>query len=490
VARIEKEMSTRAIKVVVWSLAGAFVLLFLVLAIMRLAYPYEVEWMEGSMLEHSLRILSGKPIYTAPSIEFVAWLYPPLYYFAVALSMKLFGIGFFAGRIVSVVSAILTASLLAIIVRHITRRTDLAVLTAALFLATYHLTGFYFDIARNDAFFTLLLVAAALSAIRTRGVLGAVLTAVLLSLAFLTKQQAIFFFPAVAMWFWLQARRNAVIFSAAALSATLLALVLWNGASNGWLFYYLFAIPSAKRADFSILRAIEAIPHYALGPLAISIVALCFVLQRNRLTIFKTPSGLLILMSLAALIAGAISLGNDGGDANVMMPFAAFTVTMIPVALGMVVERPLVNAGWLAMALQFAALYFNPLSEKMLIASAHQRLGGDAFMQKLQTIPGEVYFPYHSFIARQAGKPTQANILATLDVLRLQDTTAKRLQRDLDSAFARHRFSAVIMEENPMVPVDSVAHYTLAGRMLDEPNVFLTRFGPSATRPQYIYLPK
>ena len=105
-------------------------------------------------------------------------------------------------------------------------------------------------------------------------------------------------------------------------------------------------------------------------------------------------------------------------------------------------------------------------------------------------MPGDVYIPYHTFTTAQVGKPTHANILATIDVLRTHDTTAARLQRDLDSAFARHRFSAVIMEESALIHCDSVAHYSLAGRMLREPNVFLTRFGPEATRPQYIFVPK
>jgi hypothetical protein len=483
-------MSARVIRWVVFSLGAAFVVLFLALAIMRLAYPYEVEWMEGSMLEHSIRLLQGKPIYTAPSIDFVAWLYPPLYYYAVALAMKLFGIGFFAGRVVSFASTLLSASLLAAIVHGITRRKELAVLTAALFLATYHLTGFYFDIARNDASFTLLLIASAFAALRIKETTGAVVSAILLTLAFLTKQQAIFFFPAIELWYWLQSKRYAAIFSAIAVASSAITLLVWNATSSGWLFYYLFTIPSAKRADFSILRSIEALPHYALGPLTISVVALLFLLYRNRLSAFRTHTGLVILMAIAGLIAGAVSLGNEGGDANVMMPFVAFAVAMIPIAISQFSERSLLNAGWLALALQFAAFYFNPLSEKMLIASAHQRSGGDSFLKTLRAMPGEVYIPYHSFTARQAGKTTQANILATLDVLRTQDSTARRLQGDWDSAFTHHRFSAVIMEECPLIPADSVAHYTLQGRMLNEPNVFLARFGPSATRPQYIYLPK
>jgi hypothetical protein len=111
-------------------------------------------------------------------------------------------------------------------------------------------------------------------------------------------------------------------------------------------------------------------------------------------------------------------------------------------------------------------------------------------MAKLRTIPGEVYIPYHGYITRQAGKESHAQLLATLDVLRVHDTTARRLQADFDSAMARHRFSAVIEEECRDIPCDSVVHYTYAGKMMEEPNVMLTRFSSEATRPEFLFVPK
>ena len=48
-----------------------------------------------------------------------------------------------------------------------------ALLSAMLYLASYHATGFYFDIARNDAFFVLLLVLSAFVTIRFKSFPGA-----------------------------------------------------------------------------------------------------------------------------------------------------------------------------------------------------------------------------------------------------------------------------------------------------------------------------
>ncbi len=482
------------------ALGIAFLALVLALSIMRLAYPYEVEWMEGAMLDHVVRILSDKPIYAAPSIDFIPWLYPPAYYYVIAGVAKIVGIGFFAGRIISVISTLLIAFLMGWMVQRITKNRVFAFLTVALYFATYHATGYYFDIVRNDAFFTMIIVVVAFIAIQTRGaVLPACFCAVLFSIAFLTKQQAIFFLPPLALWFWLRDKKAGIIFTVGAVILIIVSLIALNATTHGWSTFYMFTIPNAKRADFSVIRMFDVFPNFAFGPFALSSLALILLPLlfkeggRGWLrAFFKSDTGLIVMMALAALAAGAVSLGNEGGDRNVMMPFAAFVVPLLPIALYEIrVGKPEFSRYiFLPILFQFAALYFNPLSEKMVIASAHQRAGGDAFVAKLRTMPGEVYIPYHGYILRQAGKASHAQLLAMLDVLRVHDTTGARLQSDFDSAFARHRFSAVIMEECPLIPCDSVAHYTLGGRMIAEPNVMLTRFGGEATRPEFIFVPK
>ncbi len=482
------ERTTRSLAILV---GAAFIALVLALSILRLAYPYEIEWMEGAMVDHAIRVLMGKPVYTVPTIDFVAWLYPPLYYYVVAAVMKVTGIGFFAGRIVSFGSTILTALSLGWIVRRITSSFVFTFLTIALYFATYHITGFYFDIVRNDAFFTFLVVATVVPAIfRMRG--APYLSGILLALAFFTKQQAIFFLPPLAIYYWLGSPKSGIKFLLSAVVPGFVLVFVLNGITHGWSNYYMFSIPSSKRANFVALRMLGIFPDYALGPFAACALAMITLPFLNRESFWKSGTGLLIMMALVALLAGAFSLGNEGGYRNVMMPFAAFVIPLLPIALeGIRRTRPEFGRYvYLAILFQFVALYFNPLSEKMLIASARQRHGSEAFMQKLAAMPGDVFIPYHGFISRQAGKPTHAQILAALDVLRMHDTTARRLQSDFDSAFAQQRFSAIIMEESPDFRVDSVAHYTYVGRMLAEPNVMLTRVADDATRPEFIFSPK
>src|SRR5262249_52665499 len=60
--------------------AGYYLLAYLVVAVMRMGYPFELEWLEGITLEHVRRILAGQPIYVAPSLSFVPLNYTPLFF--------------------------------------------------------------------------------------------------------------------------------------------------------------------------------------------------------------------------------------------------------------------------------------------------------------------------------------------------------------------------------------------------------------------------
>ena len=46
--------------------------------LLRLSYPLDLEWMEGGILTHALRLGRGLPLYAEPSVDFVSFLYTPL----------------------------------------------------------------------------------------------------------------------------------------------------------------------------------------------------------------------------------------------------------------------------------------------------------------------------------------------------------------------------------------------------------------------------
>jgi hypothetical protein len=50
---------------------------FTSVALRRLPYPYELEWMEGGIVTHVRVVLAGEPLYSAPSLDFTPFIYAP-----------------------------------------------------------------------------------------------------------------------------------------------------------------------------------------------------------------------------------------------------------------------------------------------------------------------------------------------------------------------------------------------------------------------------
>ena len=59
---------------------------------------------KGRPLSDVLRLLDGKPLYPPPSVDFIPFLYTPLYPALLALGAKVAGLGYTLGRAVSIAS--------------------------------------------------------------------------------------------------------------------------------------------------------------------------------------------------------------------------------------------------------------------------------------------------------------------------------------------------------------------------------------------------
>ena len=96
----------RALKVGVAVVGAAFLLMYVVVAVLRIRSPFELEWIEGGVVDDVRHILAGHQLYVRPSIKFMPYIYTPLYYYVAAGAAKVFGIGFFPLRLVSFVASL------------------------------------------------------------------------------------------------------------------------------------------------------------------------------------------------------------------------------------------------------------------------------------------------------------------------------------------------------------------------------------------------
>src|SRR5579862_6040228 len=69
----------RGLRVGVHALAVFWSVTWLILAIRRFPYPFELEWVGGAMRDHCFRLLTGLPLYAPPGPDWIPYEYPPLY---------------------------------------------------------------------------------------------------------------------------------------------------------------------------------------------------------------------------------------------------------------------------------------------------------------------------------------------------------------------------------------------------------------------------
>ena len=165
--------------------------------LLRLRYPYELEWIEGGMVNHVARLRSGQPLYGAPSLTFTPDIYTPLYFVVSALVSVLTGTGFVSLRLVSIVASLVLLAALAKLADRETKDPVAAVVAAGLFAACYRISGAWLDIAREDTLCIALLFCGLVVARDARTGRRGVAAGALVSLSFLTKQVALL--PAVGV---------------------------------------------------------------------------------------------------------------------------------------------------------------------------------------------------------------------------------------------------------------------------------------------------
>jgi len=199
----------RAARFVVWvviALPALYQIALLAEAIAgRVAYPYDLEWMEGGMLHHALRIRLGQGIYVPPSADFIPYLYTPLYPTLLALFGGPTGPSYLLGRAVSIaglvgIAGTALASLLAPPGRPLGAALAGAALALGLFAACYPFVEGWYDLVRADTLF-LFMVTAGIAGLPhwardDDGIVGhgkIAAGAALLALAFFCKQTGIFY---------------------------------------------------------------------------------------------------------------------------------------------------------------------------------------------------------------------------------------------------------------------------------------------------------
>jgi hypothetical protein len=430
------------------AVAVAFVACYLAIAFARFRYPYQLEWLEGGVLQHVARVLHGQPLYGPPSLRFTPYIYTPLYYVFGAGASWVLGLHLSTLRLVSIGASLVSLGAIYRLVWLETRNRWAGVVAAGVFAATFRLSGAWFDLARVDTLFLALLLVGLLMVRRTTTVRLAVLAGLVLAAAFFAKQAALVPSLVVLPFLWRRDRRLALAYGgtlAGALAATTLVL---DRASGGWFSQYTLRLPeqhSLMRSEFvgfwsqDLLRPLGA----ALLVGAVGLVAY----RRGHAGRFWIP------VTAGLLFAGYSARLHSGGYDNVLLP--AYAGVALAAGLGLHtltrldrlhLPRAASRVVLLGLLVTLAALAYNPWRQ---LPSAAAAPNGDRLVADLARLPGPVYLPSQSWLLDPAhpGTPTNAQSAAIDDILRGHIRGSNRtLAQELRTAISERRFGSIVVD--------------------------------------------
>jgi 4-amino-4-deoxy-L-arabinose transferase-like glycosyltransferase len=491
----------RVVEVVEWAVglaACVYLLAYGAIALLRLTYPFDLEWMEGATADHVQRILTGQRIYVPPSLAFTPFLYPPLYYYVSATVSLVTGMSLLPLRLVSVASSIGCFWLIYRLVARDTGRRYVGLVAAGLFAATYRIGGAWLDLARVDSLFLLLFLGAVYLVRFQASTWSWALAGALLALSALTKQTALMLaLPLIlyaAIVDWRRAATFLVTFGGV-FGLITLGLNVWQ---DGWYLTYTLGLPAhvnavggipvVSRASLRVWRH----DFFAAMPVAV-VLGGASLLVRTRL--FTRDTLFYVILAIGLVGSAWISRLHQGAYDNVLIPAYLSFAILLALAVNDIPELA-TGSGQLGLRMfmgvvclaQFVALAYDP---RMQIPTRRDVELHHRLMQVMRQAGGEVYLADHGFFPILAGKSSHAQTRAIFDIDLSADRGIEgRLSKELRTTFEQRRFSLIILDDtlSPPLQQELERSYRRAGPPLEFEGPYTVT--GHQTHPRLIYVPR
>ena len=494
--------------------AGLFIAVFVPMAIARSLYGYDLEWMEGGMVDHVIRILDGGQLYVEPKLAFIPFTYTPLYFYVSAAFTAVLGEGYFPLRLVSILSALGSFFLIFQLVRRETGAWFYGLLSAGLFAGGFAFAGSWFDLAHVDSLFMLLLLAGIYLLRYSEQPLYLFLAGLLFWLSFMTKQTALVIAVAMSVYclIYLPGWRKAIFPGTVAVLTGLSTLVL-NALSDGWYFYYVFHLPQQKESISGQIEGFWITDMRQLYlALAVSLGFLLFMLVTSRKKVFAFYA-----LFFTSMVGVSWLISNyQGAYRNDLIPALAGIAVLFGLgAAALIAEEPvwvvekgksgkagagerdflqllLMDFVLIVCLLQLLVLLYIPFNQ---LPSAEDTRAGDALVALLQQAEGQVFIPGAGYLPHMAGKEPGAHVVALGDVMNAHGDEARNLEQEYIDSIDAGSYDLVILDSifgHEWVIWDearseSWEDTTLVGKVFFDKDSFFPVTGASA-RPDALFI--
>ena len=370
------------------SVLGAVVLIAMI--VNHIWFPFNLDLMEGVLMQHARRAMHGEGIYPLPSPEFVPLAYNPLFYLLAAPFLILFGDTLTTLRMVALMGMAGSAAAIFVTVRSYARSTWWATIAVGLFCTAYAAMDAYFDCAHSDGW----LICCALwgTYLIGRTSRGARIAGVIVLVAgFWFKQHgAVFLGAGLCYLTWREGARKSLVYWLIAFALGPLLYLIAPVETLGPAFHYFtWQVPSG----WSELRwhSITRVAQYAKQfYLALAVIALWGTFRAIRT---RSIQVLDVQLGAAFLTAFMASL-DPGSTYNGFIPMGAFCIVCGSVELARIDQRAVrflrARLAYVGALLAFATLLYDP---RTLWLSASARESYADLQQTIRDLPGPVYAP-------------------------------------------------------------------------------------------------
>ncbi|MEO0660161.1 MAG: hypothetical protein AAFZ87_01360 [Planctomycetota bacterium] len=434
------------------ALAALFLGAWVWAALARVTYPYELEWMEGGVLQHVERLRAGAPVYAAPSVEFAPFPYTPLYYHASAAVAGLNPGAFAPLRAVSILATLATFALVGALASRASgdaprgQRSLAALLAAGLFAAAAEFTGAFGDLARVDALAWALALGGLFVAREARTARGAVCGAILAALAFHTKQSTALLSLAASFAVSARSVRLAVLHGAAALALGAGAFFAFDARSDGWFRFWTLDLLSGAPVHAPMWLGYWRETGLALGG-AGAVVAAAALTGAWRPPLLRS-----VVPAVALVATGWIGKLHVGGHDNNYVPTALGAALLFGPAAAAWIRHPGARFAPVAAALALGLLAHDPRGR---VPGSDQRRATEATLDALRALDGPVLAPDHGWlVARARGEASAhdgsdvAHGMVWIDLLQSrQKDIAQAFVDELRAVLEAQRFRSVVTSD-------------------------------------------
>jgi hypothetical protein len=485
----------QCLRLALLAIAVLYLGLYLGIALSRIAYPFELEWMEGASVDTVSRVLNGQPIYTAPTVEYIAPIYGPVYFYISAFASLIFGSGFFPLRLVSLLASLGCFALIYGFIKRETGDRFAALLGAGLFVATFDAMGSWFDLARVDSLFLFFLLLGLYLVKFHPSPRGFITAGIVLSLSLLTKQTALVVIGFVTVYCLLSHRLKTIWLLATMALVVGASTLLYDSATDGW--YSYFVVGMAEEQGI-VGRAFVDFWKHDLAILGLAALQLVVVIYRQLAEQAFIQARFYTLAAAGMIISSWLMRIHSGGWVNALFP--AFAVLALAFGLGVAMvaalvrdlppdkRSPIVVALYLACLLQFLGLLYDPSPR---IPDDVDRQAGNALIDRLRNSEGDTLFFGHGYYAAMAGNPGY-QFGWSMNVLGGSGAPALALADSISDAIKQQRFGIIVADNATFLHEDfeGVLNQYYQVEMLPyEGTEFLPVTG-MPTRPTFLYTPK